>query len=79
MREQNLLRDVMPTLLERGRTAANRARTAQHDSGGDQFELGRAHAYYEVLSTLQNQLNAFGITPKSVGLPEDLDLERELL
>jgi len=79
MREQNLLRDLIPTLLERGRTAANRARTAQHDSGGDEFERGRAHAYYEVLSTLLNQLNAFGIAPESVGLTGDLNLEGELL
>ena len=69
---ENYLRDVVPSLLERARQAKAGAR-------GDPFETGRVQAYYEVLSTLVNQLDAFGIDRAKAGIDERLDLERDLL
>jgi hypothetical protein len=81
MREQNYLRDVFLILLERAREAANHARESKA-SGSEldaKFQDGRAQGYYEVLSTMTNQLGAFGIPREAVGLSEDFDVERELL
>ena len=81
MREQNYLRDVFFMLLERAREAAARARESRSSSGGldGKFEEGRAQGYYEALSVMANQLDAFDIPRAAVGLDEELDLERELL
>lgn len=81
MEDRYLLRDVIHTLLERARRAAvtARAQRAQAKSGPATFEEGRAQAYYEVLSTLLGQLDAFQIPRDQVGVPADLNLEKELL
>ena len=78
--EQQYLRDVFALLLKRGREAKAAASGAGH--GGDantDFDAGRVQGYYEALSTMLHQLDAFGIDRASLGLPEDLKLERELL
>ena len=79
MEEQHYLRDVFYLLLERGRAAAERARQSRSvtPSLGARFDEGLAQGYYEAISTMLSQLDAFGITRASLGLPEDLDLERD--
>ncbi len=47
-------------------------------SGTDQFEAGRAMAWYEVASLIQQQAAAFGLSLSQVGLME-FDAERDLL
>lgn len=78
-RELNLLRDLLPTLLQRGRQAGVEARALDPTNPDRVFERGRAQAYYEVLSSVVSQLDAFGVKREAVGIPEDLDLEGELL
>jgi hypothetical protein len=78
MREQNYLRDVFSELLERAREAKTRARVAGEGECTREFEQGRALGYYEVLSTMLHQLDAFGIAREGVGVATDLDIEREL-
>jgi len=78
-RELNLLRDLLPTLLERGRQAGAEARRTSGAAADGVFERGRAQAYYEVLSSIVSQLDAFGVERDSVGVPDRLDLEGELL
>jgi hypothetical protein len=75
------LRDVLPELLGRAREARARyeQQRGQDGESAAQFEAGRALAWYEVVSYLVQQIDAFGIAHESVGLPEDLDVERELL
>ncbi len=45
---------------------------------GHQFALGRLTAYYEVLSLMKQQANAFGIEATEISL-HDFDTDRELL
>lgn len=45
---------------------------------GHQFALGRLTAYYEVLSLMKQQADAFGIEAAALSL-EDFDPDRELL
>lgn len=78
-RELNLLRDLLPALLERARLAGVAARRTSGADADGVFERGRAQAYYEVLSNVVHQLDAFGIARDGVGLPDRLDLEAELL
>lgn len=72
--EQNYLRDVLTDLLTRGREA--KATTEANDASEADlaFARGRAEAYYEVLSTMIRQLDAFGIDRAEVGVPANLDL-----
>jgi hypothetical protein len=77
--EQNYLSDVLSMLIERGRTAKARAADERKAGRSGDFDAGRTQGYYETLSTMLNQLDAFGIERRLVGLPEDLNLERELL
>jgi len=78
-RELNLLRDLFPALLERARQAGAEARRTSGDHADGVFERGRAQAYYEVLSSIVNQIDAFGVERDAVGVPAQLDLENELL
>jgi hypothetical protein len=75
--ERHYLRDVIPDLIEKGREAAAIAREATAMDQG--FARGRSEAYYEVLSTMIRQLDAFGIERSNVGVPPSLNLEKELL
>lgn len=47
-------------------------------SGGGQFEAGRAMAWYEVTSLIQQQAAAFGLSRAQCGL-SGFDAERDLL
>ena len=47
-------------------------------AGTDQFEAGRAMAWYEVVSLIQQQAAAFGLSPSHCGLG-GFDAERDLL
>jgi len=75
------LRDVLPELLDRARDARARfdQQRAQNGENAAQFKAGRAFAWYEVVSHMVQQIDAFGIARESVGLSRDLDVERELL
>jgi hypothetical protein len=78
-KEANYLHDVILLLLERGREAADEARSAREKGQeGAEFSQGRALGYYEVLSTMVNQLEVFDIRKEPLGIPQDLDLESEL-
>ena len=71
--ERLYLRDVFFELLDRGREARREAES------NDQFAGGRALAYYEVISHMVNQLEAFQIDRADVGLDKHFDPEEELL
>jgi hypothetical protein len=75
------VRDLLGLLLARAKEAKSRceAARAKGQAGVSDFECGRALAYYEVLSTLINQLETFGITRRQAGLDDDLDVDKELL
>jgi hypothetical protein len=45
---------------------------------GYQYALGRAQAYYEVLSLMQQQARAFGVDAKDLSL-QGFDADRDLL
>jgi hypothetical protein len=57
---------------------ALKAVASSQASGMDQFEAGRAIAWYEVVSLVLQQAAAFGMSPSQVGLSE-FDAERDLL
>jgi len=78
---ENYLRDVVQLLLERAREAKSRRDSSRASGDGEQtaFEQGRALAYYEVVSTLLNELETFGISRDAVGVPATFDADRELL
>ncbi len=77
----NYLRDLLPLLLERARQARADQSAAEHrgDADGAKFEAGRVTGYYQALTTLVNQLSVFGLDPGQFGLPDELNLEKELL
>jgi hypothetical protein len=77
---EHYLHDVLRELLGRARAASEHAAGLRGTpAGGSAFEDGRAQAYYAAVAYLVGQLDAFGIERAAVGLPADLDVERELL
>jgi hypothetical protein len=78
---QLYLHDVLRELIQRARDAKARSQAAGSSASSSDaaFESGRALAYYEVVCHLVNQLDAFGIERKSVGVEPGLDVDRELL
>jgi hypothetical protein len=78
---ENYLRDVIQLLMEKAREAKARrdAFRTSGDRGQATFEQGRALAYYEVISTMLNELESFGIPRHAVGVPAAFDPDRELL
>lgn len=78
---ENYLRDIMQLLLESARDAKARRDSSRSSDDRQQaaFEDGRAMAYYEVVSTMLEQLKAFRIPRRSVGVPEAFDPDRDLL
>jgi hypothetical protein len=73
----NYLRDL-GDLVKRSALDA-RVKRDEAASGADQaFESGRLTAYYEVVSLMQQQAVAFGISLDQLGLG-DIDPERDLL
>ena len=78
---QSYVRDVLTELLERARETKVKAQksTSPADGGEREFARGRAVAYYEVISHLVNQLDAFGLDRASVGVDPAYDADRDLL
>jgi hypothetical protein len=78
---ENYLRDVFQLLLERAREAKSRRDSIRTSGDREQtaFEQGHALAYYEVVSTIMNELETFGIPKHVVGVPATFDADRELL
>jgi hypothetical protein len=78
---QNYVRDALTELLERPRDAKVKSQksTSPADAGERQFAQGRAVAYYEVISYLINQLDAFGLDRTSVAVDPAYDADRDLL
>ena len=75
---ENYLRDLVPLLLERAKEAKRQAINAVDPNDGN-FLAGRRVAYYEVVATVVGQLDAFGLSRTSFGVPDDFDPERDLL
>jgi hypothetical protein len=75
---QHYLEDVLREVIRKAREARARAISAT-TSGDDGFARGRAMAYYEVVSHLVNQLDAFQIDRASVGIDPGYDADRDLL
>ncbi len=75
----NYLRDVIPMLLEHAREAKRQSVGQGASSPDGSFHAGRREAYYEVVATLLGQLDAFGMSRTTFGVPKDFDPERELL
>jgi hypothetical protein len=71
--------DNLQDLLLRARRARDDSRNFQETLAAVAFQQGRAMAYYEVISHLVNQLDAFDIDPTSVGLDPSFDPARDLL
>ena len=76
---ENLLRDVLATLVERAHTAKAAVAASAPDTYEAGFAAGRAAAYYEVVSHVVNQVDAFGLPRSAVGLPIDYSAEHDLL
>ncbi len=62
-------------LVDLGNEILAKARESQRKSDG--FEQGRRTAFYEVLSLMKQQAEAFGLDDKAIGL-EGVDLEQLL-
>lgn len=70
---QLLLLDVARELLEKAKAAKADAERSRSD-----YDKGRHFAFYEVVSLLADQAQAFGIDRAVIGLG-DIDVERDLL
>ena len=70
---QLMIFDVVQELLVKAREAKVRAERSQSD-----FDKGQHFAFYDIISLLVQQSNAFGIDLSMVGL-EGLDPERDIL
>ena len=64
---------IISRIIERAYEAAEECRQAS----ADQFEEGRALAYYEVLDIIRSELDAHGYDLKEFGL--NVNLEKEFL
>ena len=73
----NYLADLGTLLKERALEARANA-GSEKGNQEHQFELGRLTAYYEVLSLMRQQANAFGLDLRDVSL-HDFDPDAELL
>ena len=71
---ENFILDLGALVKEAALSAAASAGGA----GANEFETGRAMAWYEAASLLQQQAAAFGLSPSQVGL-DGFDAERDLL
>jgi hypothetical protein len=78
------LRDLGHLLRERAEEATRKARAIRANrqvperTVADAFDEGVAHAYYEVLSVMQNQARGFELPLADLAL-EGLDPERDLI
>jgi hypothetical protein len=74
---ENYLYDVLPELITRAREA--RAEARRKGKGQDGFDEGRALAYYEVVSYMVGQLEAFGIDRAVARVDPGFNADRDLL
>ncbi len=70
--EYRFVRDLVTLLIEKALTAKKKAA-----NGGD-FDKGMHMTYYDILSLVQNQADAFGIPLDELGL-KDFDADVNLL
>jgi len=70
---QNFLLDLGTLLRERAVDARDKARI-----GSSEFESGVAHAYYEVMSPIESQTDAFGLPLADAGL-KGFSVDEELM
>jgi hypothetical protein len=70
---QLLLSDLAREFLDKGRAAK-----AEACRSGTDYDKGRQYAYFEVISLISQQAEAFGLDLASIGL-DRIDPERELL
>jgi len=69
----DFLRDLVGLLVEKARKAK-----AERDASGTDYELGQLMAYYETVSLIQQQAEAFDLSFEDIGMPA-IDPEAELL
>lgn len=78
----NLLRDVLFDLVSLGRDAKAEAGSEVGESTTSEsraFQDGRRAALYEAVALIVSRAGAFGLSRQELGLPDDLDLEAEML
>jgi hypothetical protein len=73
----NYLLDLGMLLKKDALNARDKAR-ASKGTNAYEFESGRAFAYYEVISVMQQQAAAFGLPLETLSLA-DVDADRDLL
>jgi regulator of protease activity HflC (stomatin/prohibitin superfamily) len=73
---KNYLRDLVKLLKEEALASKISAKEAKGGSNSD-FESGRLMAYYEVVSLIQQQANAFGIDLADLFI-KDIDPDTDL-
>ena len=75
---ESFLNDLLSLFIERAIDANNRRKGAGIGAENEDYEAGRAQAYYEVVSTTINMALAFSITADSLPLLR-FDADKELL
>jgi hypothetical protein len=64
-------------LVDLGKEVLALAETAQTGGSDDDFAKGRRSAFYEVLSLMRQQADAFGLDDEAIGL-KGVDIEQLL-
>ena len=68
-----MFRDTMTLLIEKAREAK-----AEKDSSNSDYDIGRLMAFHDIISTIQQQASAFGVSLAEIGL-DSVDPDVELL
>lgn len=74
----NYLYDLGNLIREAAVEAHEKSEQLKAEEKRDEFEMGRAMAYYEVAALMAQQAEAFGLNPSALGF-EDFDPDRGLL
>lgn len=69
----HFLRDTVELLVSKAREAKSEKDVSQSD-----YDIGKLMAFHDVISTLQQQANAFGLSSEEIGL-DKIDPDLELL
>ena len=72
------LRDALYELIDRARQAQSESKSNAKDQESAAYAAGRAFAYYEVVSYLMMQLDAFGLSRDQYDVPQDFNPDTEL-
>jgi|KBSMisStandDraft_5_1062788.scaffolds.fasta_scaffold400090_2 hypothetical protein len=72
------LRDALYELIDRARQAQSECKSRAKDQEAAAYSAGRAFAYYEVVSYLLLQLEAFGLSRDQYDVPQDFNSDTEL-